>query len=163
MHKSLGEMLPSYEQRNLYLDGDSAENFTELDKVYRKLKDCSQRWILQTHESKTDQTTSVTQGLNKAERAETLTNDRENCPEVPEELEKPESDSNAIKRHLMEKDIPVSDLKTEVSNMSVNSGEIRNGEHQIPNVPFTVMVTKDIRQEHKERQAEMEEGGDASP
>ena len=79
------------------------------------------------------------------------------------ELEKPESDSNAIKRHLMEKDIPVSDLKTEVSNMSVNSGEIRNGEHQTPNVPFTVMVTKDIRQEHKERQAEMEEGGDASP
>ena len=63
----------------------------------------------------------------------------------------------------MEKDIPVSDLKTEVSNMSVNSGEIRNGEHQIPNVPFTVMVTKGIRQEHKERQAEMEEGGDASP
>jgi hypothetical protein len=63
----------------------------------------------------------------------------------------------------MEKDISSSDLKTEVSNMSVNSGEIRNGEHQIPNVPFTVMVTKDIRQEHKERQAEMEEGGDASP
>ena len=47
--------------------------------------------------------------------------------------------------------------------MSVSSGEIRNGEHQIPNVPFTGMVSKDIRQEHKERQAEMEEGGDASP
>jgi hypothetical protein len=47
--------------------------------------------------------------------------------------------------------------------MSLNSGEIRNGEHQIPNVPFTGMVSKDIRQEHKESQAEMEEGGNASP
>ena len=89
----LGEMLPSSEQQNLYLDGDSAENFTELDKVYRKLKDCSLRWILQAPEPETDQTTSGTQESNKAERTQTLTNDREKCPGEPEALKKPKSDS----------------------------------------------------------------------
>ena len=51
----LGEMLPSSEQHNLYLDGDSALNFTELEKA---------------PEPETDQTTSVTQESNKAERTQ---------------------------------------------------------------------------------------------
>ena len=56
-----------------------------------------------------------------------------------------ESDSNTIKKHLIGEDFPVSGLKTEVSNMSSNSGEVRNNEHQIPYVPFTGIVSKDIR------------------
>ena len=70
MNKSLGRCSLSSEQYNLYLDGDSAENFTELEKVYRKLKDCSLRWMLQAPEPETDQTTSVTQESNKAERTQ---------------------------------------------------------------------------------------------
>ena len=62
----------------------------------------------------------------------------------------------------MEEDFPVSGLKTEVNNMSSNSRDVRNNEHQIPNVPFTGIVSKDIKPEPKESQAVIEEGGNDS-
>ena len=131
-HRSLGEMLPSSVQYNLNLNDNSAEVFTELERVYRELKDRSLRWMLRVPEPEADQTTctaSGTQEANKAERVQALTNDRDKCPEEPEELEeleeleKPESDSEIMKKNLIEEDLQVSGLKMGVSNMDSNSKE----------------------------------------